>query len=134
MNTGLLGSAAGGLLFGGVGAVVGTMAGKNTKTKVKNISVSVITKVPGKSRVEVPLNNTEIKTKSILYKQAIEFGRDIIAEFKAIIDGNKTQGQTVTQVVENNSVADELMKFKQLLDAGAITQDEFEEQKKRLLG
>lgn len=133
MNTGLLGGAAGGLLFGGVGAVVGTVAGKNTKTKVKKISVSIITKVPGKSRVEVPLNNLEIKTKSILYKQAIEVARDIIAEFKAIIDSNKIQGQTVTQIVENNSVADELMKFKQLLDVGVITQIEFEEQKRKLL-
>ena len=133
MNTGLLGGAAGGLLFGGVGAAVGTVAGKNTKTKVKKISVSIITKVPGKSRVEIPLNNLEIKTKSMLYKQAIEVARDLLAEFKAIIDSNKTQGQTVTHIVENNSVADELMKFKQLLDAGAITQDEFEKQKRRIL-
>ena len=57
----------------------------------------------------------------------------IIAEFKAIIDSNKIQGQTVTQIVENNSVADELMKFKQLLDVGVITQIEFEEQKRKIL-
>lgn len=33
-----------------------------------------------------------------------------------------------------NSTADELMKFKTLLDAGAITQDEYDLQKKKLLG
>ena len=32
------------------------------------------------------------------------------------------------------STADELLKFKQLLDAGVLTQEEFEAQKKRLLG
>lgn len=32
------------------------------------------------------------------------------------------------------SIADELMKFKQLLDAGVITQDEFEKKKRDLLG
>ena len=32
------------------------------------------------------------------------------------------------------SVADELLKFKQLLDMGAISQSEFDAQKKKLLG
>ena len=32
------------------------------------------------------------------------------------------------------SVADEIMKFKQLLDCGAITQEEFNAKKKQLLG
>ena len=35
---------------------------------------------------------------------------------------------------EPASVADELLKFKQLLDMGAITQEEFDAQKKQLLG
>jgi len=39
-----------------------------------------------------------------------------------------------TKVVENNSsTADELLKFKQLLDAGAISQDEFDKKKRELL-
>ncbi|MBR6458968.1 MAG: SHOCT domain-containing protein [Actinomycetaceae bacterium] len=32
------------------------------------------------------------------------------------------------------SVADELLKLKQLLDAGALTQQEFDQQKAKLLG
>ncbi|GAB4052470.1 SHOCT domain-containing protein [Spirosoma litoris] len=38
-----------------------------------------------------------------------------------------------SQPTKNGSVADELIKLKQLLDAGAITQDEFNSQKKKLL-
>ena len=34
----------------------------------------------------------------------------------------------------NGSSADEILKLKQLLDMGAITQEEFDEQKKKLLG
>ncbi|WP_206513043.1 SHOCT domain-containing protein [Larkinella soli] len=34
----------------------------------------------------------------------------------------------------SRSVADELLKFKQLLDSGAITQEEYDKQKKKLLG
>ncbi|MGL5478242.1 MAG: PH domain-containing protein [Clostridium sp.] len=40
----------------------------------------------------------------------------------------------VTQVVNSTSAADELLKFKQLLDMGALTQDEFDAKKKELLG
>jgi len=37
------------------------------------------------------------------------------------------------QTVPGVSVADELLKFKKLLDAGAITEQEYEEQKAKLL-
>lgn len=45
---------------------------------------------------------------------------------------NKTNSQTAT--VSTTSVADEIKKYKELLDIGAITQDEFECKKKQLLG
>jgi vacuolar-type H+-ATPase subunit I/STV1 len=44
-----------------------------------------------------------------------------------------TAPATVTQVV-NTSDADELKKFKDLLDSGVISQDEFESKKQQLLG
>lgn len=40
----------------------------------------------------------------------------------------------VTQVINNVSNADELIKYKQLLDMGALTQEEFDAKKKELLG
>jgi hypothetical protein len=39
----------------------------------------------------------------------------------------------VTLPVQNMSTADEIMKFKKLLDDGIITKEEFEEQKRKLL-
>lgn len=41
---------------------------------------------------------------------------------------------TPAQIVTATSAADELKKFKELLDMGAITQEEFEAKKKQLLG
>ena len=38
------------------------------------------------------------------------------------------------QVVQTLSPADELLKYKQLLDSGVITQEEFDAKKKQLLG
>lgn len=47
---------------------------------------------------------------------------------------NQPQAPVVQQIVQQTSVADELKKFKELLDMGAITQEEYDAQKKRLLG
>ncbi len=41
---------------------------------------------------------------------------------------------TSAPTVQTANVADELLKLKKLLDAGALTQDEFNAQKKKLLG
>lgn len=49
---------------------------------------------------------------------------------------NALEGKSDTeqvQAVPSRSVADELLKFKNLLDAGAITEDEYNAQKSRLL-
>ena len=35
--------------------------------------------------------------------------------------------------VNSNNIADELKKFKELLDSGAITQEEYDEKKRKLL-
>lgn len=44
------------------------------------------------------------------------------------------QGQTVNASSSHTGNADELKKYKELLDSGVITQDEFEAKKKQLLG
>ena len=42
--------------------------------------------------------------------------------------------EEVATVIQNDSMADELKKFKDLLDSGVITQEEFDAKKKQLLG
>lgn len=54
---------------------------------------------------------------------------ECVSEFK-----NKKEEIVQTTVIQNDSTADELKKFKDLLDSGAITQEEFETKKKQLLG
>ena len=53
-----------------------------------------------------------------------------IAFANALEDKSDTEQ---VQAVPSGSVADELLKFKNLLDAGAITEDEYNAQKSRLL-
>lgn len=58
-----------------------------------------------------------------------------LEEWKIAFSNVREQGGTdnVVQSVTVPSVADELLKFKSLLDAGAITEDEYNAQKVRLL-
>lgn len=59
----------------------------------------------------------------------------LVEEIKHYIENimlNQTNNQNT--VVQQTSAADEILKFKQLLDAGIITQEEFDTKKKQLLG
>jgi len=53
---------------------------------------------------------------------------------KAYVENRILELSNPQPVIQEVSAADELVKFKGLLDAGAITQQEFEAKKKQLLG
>lgn len=63
---------------------------------------------------------------------------EFIAAANKAIEENKKSNKAIpapsTTVVQNTSNADELKKYKDLLDSGVITQEEFDAKKKQLLG
>ncbi|WP_294359375.1 PH domain-containing protein [uncultured Clostridium sp.] len=73
-----------------------------------------------------------IRTIVDIPSQTLSFFADTLNnEINAYKQGKNS---TVTQVINNTSAADELLKFKQLLDIGVLTQEEFDKKKKELLG
>lgn len=77
--------------------------------------------------------SSERKTSSLIYKAAQESAQKCLSELQIIADVNQTAD--IPQTIGNTpSSADEILKYKQLLDAGAITESEFEQKKKQLLG
>ena len=52
---------------------------------------------------------------------------------KSILNKNQTPQVEAQPTTNVSSVADELKKFKDLLDQGVITQEEFEKQKQKLM-
>lgn len=69
-------------------------------------------------------------------KNAIIFGRkhkDEMEKLKDFIERKIEQAHS-SNTNSSNSAADEIAKFKKLLDDGTITQDEFDAKKKQLLG
>jgi len=71
----------------------------------------------------------------------LPFGKERLAEYQRFNDflmqrireSKQNRGGT-TVVNQTASAADEILKFKQLLDAGVISQDEFDAKKRQLIG
>jgi hypothetical protein len=66
------------------------------------------------------------------FKKTNEFANSVGVKIKSAFENYKSQDiSEVNQTV--NSAADEILKFKNLLDCGVITQEEFDAKKKQLL-
>lgn len=135
VTKGGLGSAvAGGLLFGGVGAIVGGItASKRGKTDINSMTV------------RISLNNDYITQREIellpgianctkggfTYKETKKEADSILS----ILDSMCSIASLAMSNSQCNmpSSADEIKKYKELLDIGAITKEEFDAKKKQLL-
>ena len=84
-----------------------------------------------------PFSGLSVATSSGLIKFLAIKNRDEIYEciVKLLSNRQNKNGAASNQVVlYNQSTADELKKYKELLDSGVITQEEFDAKKKQLLG
>lgn len=106
---------AGGIVAGPVGAVVGSSTAKKvSRTEESKPKMSFIVEYP-MGRFQSPVYTYSCKVRELceeIFKER--------AETKKVPD-------------TLSSIADELMKFKKLLDVGAITEDEYNAEKERLL-
>lgn len=130
VTTGGLGSAAvGGMLFGGVGAIVGGVTGKRkTKGTCSSLQVKITLNDIQCPAVYIPLLSMKVKKESEAYRQAFQSAQEILSILEIICN------KTVAVREGDRSAADEIRKFKALLDDGVISETEFEEIKKKLLG
>ena len=133
------GSAAiGALLFGAAGAIVGS-AGSTVMTQtVQDLDIILSFKGFNSNLETIHLLANETVKGSEAYIKASQTCKRIIFALKQIMDLAKTdlsetreRGKSVA--VYAFSVADEILKFKGLLDQKIITQEEFDKQKAKLL-
>lgn len=123
---------AGGLLLGGVGAVVGGITGKKkTKTVVNSLRIKITVKNLNNPTVYINLITAATKSGSIIYKSSYNSAQEILSVLSIIVDTNTDID--VNTYTNSTSVADELMKLKQLVDSGILTLEEFEVQKSKVL-
>lgn len=93
----------------------------------------------GYIQIETPAGNMTSTSSSYGGENSIQFGKEKNEEAATIAAYIKSKIEEIKNapagaVVNQNSSADELIKFKGLLDAGVITPEEFAEKKKQLLG
>ena len=124
----------GGAFFG----VAGTIAGGTSK-KIDNVcnslQIIITTTNIDNPVVIIDLIKSETKKSSIVYKEAVREAHEILRKLELITNQfqKQTQEQLPTVADNNISVADEIKKFKELLDIGAITEDEYNSKKTELL-
>lgn len=93
----------------------------------------------GYIQIETPAGNMTSTSSSYGGENSIQFGKEKNEEAATIAAYIKSKIEEIKNapagaVVNQNSSADELIKFKGLLDAGVITPEEFAEKKRQLLG
>lgn len=119
---------AGGLIFGGVGAIVGGSTGKKTtKEVIKSLNIKITL-----NDINDPteyINLIDFKTPKFEYQNIYTSTEEILSTLSIILEGNKTVLNK-----KNYSDADEIVKFKNLFEEGVITQEEFNKKKQEILG
>ena len=120
------GAVAGAIIGGGAAAIIGSQVGTQTTTEV-------ITRDDRRITLYINENNT-LETLTINSKnidKTINAFRELIPNKEESVVQIESSKNAKNAVV---SSADELKKFKELLDSGIITQEEFDAKKKQLLG
>ncbi len=131
----------GGVLAGGVGAVVGATTGKTESTDVvTQLYITIVTGPIAKNHT-ISFIFSEVKKGGFIYNAHMALARQIIAELKIIEKSNNDDMLQAQDIQEKNNQTqdisvpyEELKQLKELLDMGVITQQDFDAKKKQLLG
>lgn len=122
----------GGVLLGGVGAIVGGITGnRKTKGVCKSLIIKLTVKNYKEPTIYIAFITNEIKKSSEEYEKNFKLAQDCLAQFNVVYNIFVQQKKEKQDNQLKN--AETLIKYKQLLDMGVITQDEFDLKKKELL-
>jgi len=108
-------------------------AGVSLRSWGENIPVQLVSITPVRTRVQIM---STPKT-GVMFGGAMDLGKNrqniekIIRAVSDELAGKEPEKESVS--IDAASVGDELIKLKQLLDQGVLTQDEFDEQKRKIL-
>lgn len=137
-------AAVGTILMPGVGTLAGALTAKKQSTgESEAVTSQQVTRTivltrddPFKTVLTIPYHpELEIKLRDILAENLAQTAAAEQITETSPIEQHQTVEQfpQVEQPVSNISIADELIKLKELLDAGVLTEEEFAIQKQRLL-
>lgn len=125
----------GAAFFGGVGAVVGSAT---SKKKIKQTCTNLMVKITVNNMATpveyIHLISSATSKNSMIYRGAYQDAQEIISLLQLICNQRNTAVGTPQESVPKDSTADEIRRYKTLMDDGIITEEEFQAKKKQLLG
>ena len=125
----------GGMLFGGIGALAGASRSKKISNTCTNLSIKLIVNNVKKPLISIPIISETVKKSSNYYKSSYRNA----AEFEAILqiilaNANNEKQPYDFEHKEKDSIKEQLQELKEMLDDGLITQEDYEQKKKQILG
>ena len=136
ISTGGLGmAAAGGLLFGGAGAIVGATRGKSSKTKCSRLEIKITLKTleqPTETIVFIG-GGAEFNKTGLIYRTDFKTAQECMSALQIMQADAENVSDNASSTMMCGSPAEEIAKYKNLLDIGAITEEEYNLKKAQLL-
>ncbi len=121
----------GGVLLGATGAVVGAAKSKDVLEFCSSLYVSLTVNDTTGFRIQIPFITEKVSKSSSEYTYAVERAKEMIALLQLIKNANELEQKKSTAVDLTEIAA--IKQYKELLDQGIITQEEFEVKRKELL-
>mgnify|MGYP002673522590 FL=1 len=128
-QNGVLRAVVGSAVFGGVGAIVGATTATKSHT-INSLNVIVYTSRISDPVITIPLIISPVSDSSALYLRNREDAIKLMGMLNAIAVQNEPAKAENVSAISN---ADELAKYKRLLDEGAISEEEYKEVKSKIL-
>jgi hypothetical protein len=131
------GALIGALALGGVGAIIGGLSGKTTSThKVRRVDLRITVNSTNTPLYDITFMDTEGPKDGIVYSVAMQQARHWHGLLSVLIRRADTEDASVksSPSVAAFSVSDEIRKLSQLRDEGLLSEEEYSQQKARLLG
>ncbi len=120
----------GAALLGKTGAIIGSNIGsKKTKQEINEYRIKIVTRNLCYPEIYINFLTTgSVKSNSILYKTYVGYAQRVLSLLAIITD--TTSNSRNTSALDT---VEEIRKYKELLDEGIITQEEFNTKKEQLL-
>ena len=128
-QNGVLRAVVGSAVFGGVGAIVGATTATKSHT-INSLNVIVYTSRISDPVITIPLIISPVSDSSALYSRNKADAIKLMGMLNAIAVQNEPAKVENVSAISN---ADELAKYKRLLDEGAISEEEYKEVKSKIL-
>ena len=114
----------GSVLFGSVGAIAGAVTGKKKSNQTcTSLKIKVTLNNMNSPTEYINLITTECKKSGFTYKMCKKQAEEIMSLLQVMCEQNKTSQKNIFQQSQNINCHDEILRYKNLLDIGAITQE-----------